>query len=159
MEGENTARKNMEMLDELEKKVGEMDMVVIGGPTNSLVRHGKKEGRGFGGERQVRIEKKRSGEEVWKVTYHMTDPAKINMIERSELVERFVDMTEKVKNLVGDRVTVVHVTMFPRFTKECCRAHMAEEDVWLLDGLRRDVNKEIVDGLKDKQTDIKIMEW
>jgi hypothetical protein len=37
MEGENTARKNMEMLHELEKKVGEMDMVVIGGPTNSLV--------------------------------------------------------------------------------------------------------------------------
>jgi hypothetical protein len=89
----------------------------------------------------------------------MTDPAKINMIERSELVERFVDMTERVKNMVGDRVTVVHVTMLPRFTKECCRAHMAEEDVWLLDGLRRDVNKEIVDGLKDKQTDIKIMEW
>ncbi len=43
MKGENTERKNMEMLRELEKKVGTVDMVVVGGPTNSLVRHGNED--------------------------------------------------------------------------------------------------------------------
>jgi hypothetical protein len=37
----------------------EVDMVVIGGPGNSLVRHGKEGERGFEGERQVQIVKKR----------------------------------------------------------------------------------------------------
>jgi hypothetical protein len=92
MEGENTERKNMEMLRELEKKVGTVDMVVVGGPTNSLVRHGKEGEQGFVGKRKVRIEKKKNGEEIWKVTYHLTDSIKINMVEKAELVDRFVDM-------------------------------------------------------------------
>ncbi len=37
MEAENTEKRNMEMLRELQKKKGEMDVVVVGGPTNSLV--------------------------------------------------------------------------------------------------------------------------
>ncbi len=55
--------------------------------------------------------------------------------------------------VAGENVAVVHAGMFLRFTRECCQAHMAEEDVWLLDRVRRDVNKEIVDRLKrDKLT-------
>ncbi len=65
-------------------------------------------------------------------------------------MERFADIVQKVKFIVGESVTVVHVTMFPRFVKECCRAHVADEDVWLLDGVRRDVNKEIVDRMTEK---------
>ncbi len=55
MEAENTERKNAETLKELSKKRGEMDIVVVGGLTNSLVRHGKEGTRGFGGERVVRV--------------------------------------------------------------------------------------------------------
>jgi hypothetical protein len=116
LEGENTERENMEMLRELEKKVGTVDVMVVGGPTNSLVRHGKEGERGFGGERLVRIEKKKNGEEVWKVTYQMTDLVKINMVEKAELVDRFVDMMDNVTRVVGENEVLVHATMFPRFT-------------------------------------------
>ncbi len=56
-------------------------MVVVGGPTNSLVRHGKKIERGFGGERNVKISKMKGGKEEWKVTCYLTDPLKICMVE------------------------------------------------------------------------------
>ncbi len=67
-------------------------MVVVGGSTNSLV--SKEIERGFGGERNVKISKMKRGEEEWKVTCHLTDPLKICMVEKSELVDRFVDMLE-----------------------------------------------------------------
>jgi hypothetical protein len=47
MEGENTERRNADMLRELKKKQEEVDIVVVGGPTNSLVRPGKKEPGGL----------------------------------------------------------------------------------------------------------------
>jgi hypothetical protein len=55
--------KNMEMLKELEKRTGEMDAVIIGGPTNNLVRHSKEGERGFGGERVAKVVRKSEGEE------------------------------------------------------------------------------------------------
>jgi hypothetical protein len=51
-------------------------------------------------------------------------------------------------------VRVVHVTMFPRFIDECCKGYMADEDVWLFDGIRRDVNREIRYALADSDCDI-----
>ncbi len=60
--------------------------------------------------------------------------------------------------VVGENVAVVHATLFPRFTRECCQAHMAE-DVWLLDRVRCDINKEIVDRLKERQIDTVTLEW
>ncbi len=54
---------------------------------NSLVRHGKEGERGFGGERLVKVKKLRDGREEWNVTYHLTDPVKISMMEKAELVE------------------------------------------------------------------------
>jgi hypothetical protein len=159
MEAENTEKRNMEMLRELQKKKGEMDVVVVGGPTNSLVRHGKEGSRGFGGERVVKVSRTESGQEEWKVTYHLTDPVKINMVEKAELVDRFVDMLQKVKEVVGEKMVVAQVTMFPRFIRECCKSHMTDEDVWLLDDVRRDVNKEIVDRVFDKGLRVETIDW
>jgi hypothetical protein len=65
----------------------------------------------------------------------------------------------KVKETVGDKVDVAYVTMFPRFVRECCRDHMTDEDVWLLDGVRQDVNKDIVDRLTDKGIKVETVEW
>jgi hypothetical protein len=36
---------------------------------------------------------------------------------------------------------------------------MTDEDVWLLDGVRRDVNKDIVDTLTVKDMGVEKMEW
>jgi hypothetical protein len=36
---------------------------------------------------------------------------------------------------------------------------MTDEDVWLLDGLRRDVNREIRDEVTDRKLKVDIVEW
>jgi hypothetical protein len=150
MEGENMEQKNMEILRELGGKKGESDRVVIGGPTNSLVRHDKEGERGFGEERVVRIVRKGGGKEAWQVKNHLTDPVKISNVVKAEPVERMVDMVDKVKKTMVDRVTVVNVSKMLRFVRECCKSHMTDEDVWLLNGVRRDVKKEIVERLDDR---------
>jgi hypothetical protein len=147
MGDEHTADQHMEMLEEVALMKEEVDVVTVGGPTNSLVRHGKEGERGFGGERQVRVVKNRDGEDEWTVTYHMTDPVRITMTEKAELVESMVELMCEVKRTVGDEVRVLHATMFPRFVERCCGNHMTDEDVWLFDGIRRDVNREVKDGL------------
>jgi hypothetical protein len=47
----------------------------------------------------VRVGRAVGGEEEWKVAYHLTDPVKINMVEKAELVERFADMMQKVSEV------------------------------------------------------------
>jgi hypothetical protein len=37
---------------------------------------------------------------------------------------------------------------------ECCKGHMTDEDVWLLDGIRRDVDKEIMDRLSKMDVEV-----
>jgi hypothetical protein len=36
---------------------------------------------------------------------------------------------------------------------------MTDEDVWLLDGVRQDVNKDIVDGVLDKGLRVETIDW
>ncbi len=36
---------------------------------------------------------------------------------------------------------------------------MTDEDVWLLDGVRRDVNRDIVDRLTDKGSKVETVDW
>jgi hypothetical protein len=133
--------------------------VVVGGPANSLMKHGKEDARGFGGERQVRVFRKRDGEDEWTMTYHMTDPVRITMVEKMVLVKKMVDLLTEVKNTVGDVVKVIHLTMFPRFVEQCCREHMTDEDVWLLDGIRRDINREVKDGVTESGREVEVVDW
>jgi hypothetical protein len=147
------------LLEEIAELKEEVDVVVVGGPTNSLVRHGKDGESGFGGERQVRVTKNKDGEDEWTVTYHMTDPVRITMTEKSELVDRMVELLVETKRTVGDEVRVMHITMFPRFVDVCCKDHMTEEDVWLLDGIRRDVNRETKDGVAENGYDVDMVDW
>jgi hypothetical protein len=96
----------------------------------------------------------KDGREEWNVSYHLTDPVKISMMEKAELVEQFVELLGQLKMMGGNRVRVVHLTMFPRFTRECCKGPMTDEDVWLLDGIRRDVDKEIMDRLSKMDVEV-----
>jgi hypothetical protein len=94
---EHTAERHSKVIEEVIQKKGEVDVVVVGGPTNSLVRHGKAGERGFGGERQIRIVRNRDGEEECQVIYHMINPVKIPMTEKVELVDRMVDLIVDIK--------------------------------------------------------------
>ncbi len=58
------------------------------------------------------------------MTNHLSDLVKINMVEKAELVDRVVDMVDKV-------------IMLPKFVREFGKSHMTDEDVWLLGGVRR----------------------
>jgi hypothetical protein len=159
MSDEHTEKRHAEMVEEILRMKDEVDVVVIGGPANSLVKHGKEGERGFGGERHVRVTKDKDRDDEWVLTYHLTDPVKITMTEKAELVEKMVDMMVDMKRTVGSEVRVVHVTMFPRFVEQCCREHMTEEDVWLLDGIRRDVNRETKDMLLESGYDVEVVDW
>jgi hypothetical protein len=156
---EHTVERHAELLEEIAELKDEVDVVVVGGPTNSLVRHGRDGESGFGGERQVRVTKNKDGEDEWTVTYHMSDPVRITMTEKSELVDRMVELLVETKRTVGDEVRVMHITMFPRFVDVCCKEHMTEEDVWLLDGIRRDVNRETKDGVAENGYDVDMVDW
>jgi hypothetical protein len=158
-EDEHTVEGHTVILDEVMNLKDEVDVVVVGGPSNSLMKHGKENGRGFGGERQVRVCRRRDGVDEWTVTYHMTDPVRITMAEKMLLVEKMVDLLTEIKSTVGDCVKVIHLTMFPRFVEQCCKDHMTDEDVWLLDGIRRDVNREVKDGLTESGKCVEVVDW
>jgi hypothetical protein len=50
MSDEHTDKQHAEMIEEVLRMKDEVDVVVVGGPANSLVKHGKEGERGFGGE-------------------------------------------------------------------------------------------------------------
>jgi hypothetical protein len=69
----------------------EPDQVVVGGPGNSLVEHEVEGNRGFKLERQVTVRQAgQTGRQEWVVRYHMTEPRKISMFERRELVDTWL---------------------------------------------------------------------
>ncbi len=65
------------------------------------------------------------------VTYHLTDPARIAMGERKELVR-------EIRTSLPD-AKVTYVTMFPRHVVRCCSepGHMTEEDAAMGNGFRK----------------------
>jgi hypothetical protein len=108
MGDEHTEEKHEEIVEGVRRKMDEVDVVVVGGPSNSQVRHGKEGERGFESEIQVRIVRNREGDDEWHITYHMTDQVKIPMTEKVELVDRMVELMADVKKMVGEEVRVIH---------------------------------------------------
>jgi hypothetical protein len=105
----------MPTLRELVRKGEQFDAVVISGPGNSLVEHGREENRGFKPERKVKVKTDLTkGVQEWEVTYHMTSPRKIPMCERRVVVDKVSSMVAEVRSLFPDAL-VAYMTMFPRF--------------------------------------------
>jgi hypothetical protein len=137
------------------------DVIVIGGPGNSLMVHGGAEVRGFDPERTVRMRKSETGHgEQWEVRYHMENPKRITMAEKRQLVDRMVKLVSGTNELFPE-TDVVYVTMFPRHVDRCCDRtdHMTDNDIVIVDNLRRDVDRDIVDTLRDTDRRIRILEW
>ena len=87
-----------EMLEKLTERVMEdefvPDKVVIGGPSNSTIKHGPQSHRGFGSETVWRMEGGRGGTGGEKIVceYHLTESVKISLLERSRLVKMENDL-------------------------------------------------------------------
>ena len=154
-------RNEMErVLDELEVRGSGVDKVVLGGPGNSLFRHGRTSDKGFCPERTIKLGKNVNGEvRTVKVEYHLTDPAKLNVSEKRELV----DLVSELVKGIGERlpgVKIIYVTMFPRHVRECCGAggHITEDDVHTINGFRRAVDVDIVEEL-DEVEGVSVVQW
>ncbi len=122
------------------------DVIVIGGPENSLMVHGGAEVRGFDPEQTVRMRKSETGQsEKWEVRYHMENPKRITMAEKRQLVDRMVKLVSGTNELFPE-TEVVYVTMIPRHVEKCCGRmdHMTDNDTVITDNLRRDVDRELL---------------
>ncbi len=169
MEVERMVRVRGEVTDdEVDQALAELavlerypDVFVVGGPSNSLMVHGRPDIRGFDPERTVKVQKGGAGQnEKWEVRYHMTEPKRISMVEKRTLVDRMVRLVSGVTDLFPE-TEVVYVTMFPRHVERCCdmNDHMTENDTVVMDNLRRDVDRDIVDTLRDMGKNIHVLEW
>ncbi len=63
IEGENMAGKMEKALRDVQGNKEKVDVILIGGPVNSLVTHGKAVERGLGEEREVKVKQKDNVEE------------------------------------------------------------------------------------------------
>jgi hypothetical protein len=149
------------VLGELRNMKVKPDKIVVGGPGNSLFRHGEKDNRGFCPERTVRVEKDREGEvKRVKVGFHMTEPTKLTMGERRQLVDRTVELVVGVQKEFPF-AEVWYLTMFPRHVVRCCGkdSHMSEDDCWAMSGFRKGVDADVVEELEEKAVGIRSVEW
>ncbi len=123
-------REEMERVVEKVLEVGKMaDKVIVGGPGNSLFRHGSGEKRGFCPERTAKVERNVQGEVTRvSVEYHMTEPERVALSEKRELIDTVVELFRRIgEGLPG--IQLVYITMFPRHITRCCReaGHMSRQ--------------------------------
>ncbi len=145
-------REEMERVVEKVLEVGKMaDKVIVGGPGNSLFRHGSGEKRGFCPERTAKVERNVQGEVTRvSVEYHMTEPERVTLSEKRERIDTVVELFRRIgEGLPG--IQLVYITMFPRHITRCCReaGHMSREDSLVLNGYRKFVESDIVEELEE----------
>ena len=140
IQGEWSREKIQEVKDELVLSDDVPDIIVIGGPSNSLIRNGGTSRRGYAPEKRIGMTTE------GKVTqkYHLREPTKLTGIERGGLirqVEEFVNFCEETYT----GVRILYVEMTPRHVDVCCqdKEHMGTDDVWILDNQRREMDMEI----------------
>jgi hypothetical protein len=82
----------------------------------------------------------------------MTEPRRISMCERRELVENVVVVLNEAQTVFS--CPDVNMTMFPRLMTECCVCHMTREDVVLMDDIRRNMDRDIVETVREKDRSV-----
>jgi len=90
----------------------------------------------------------------------MTDPMRVSLTERRDLIDRTVDMVRGLKDR-SPGSEVVYLTMFPRHVTRCCKArdHMTEDDCMTMLGFRRGVDSEVVEELVSGGVGVRVVDW
>ncbi len=146
-------------LRELKEGGKVFEKIVVSGPGNCLVEHGVGESRGFKPERKVKVvTDRKKGRQEWDITYHMSDPSTIAMCERRRVVDRVTKVWMEIRETFPE-AEVSYLTMFPRFVVECCDRHMTRDDVVVADGIRRDMDKDIVEGIREQYRTASVLQW
>jgi hypothetical protein len=130
-----------------------------GRPAGERERRRERE-RDGGRERETTGERERVDGEVSRVSvqYHMTEPEKLTMSEKRELIDNVVELARRIgESLQG--IQIVYLTMFPRFVDKCCRTagHMTKEDISVMSGFRKTVDCDIVEELEE--LGVEVLHW
>jgi hypothetical protein len=90
----------------------------------------------------------------------MTEPTKLTMGERRQLVDRTVELVVGLQKEFPF-AEVWYLTMFPRHVVRCCEkdSHMSEDDCWAMNGFRKGVDADVVEELEEKAVGIRTIEW
>ncbi len=107
----------------------------------------------FKPERTVKLRSMegKKGDERWEVRYHLEDPRKLTMVvEKWTVVDMMVRLLSGARELLLE-AGIAYVTMFPRHVDRCCDkdGHMTENDIVSLGSVRRDVDRDVIEMLKD----------
>ena len=139
--GEWTRNKLEEIKEELVLSDEVPDCIVIGGPSNSIIRNRGTSRRGYAPEKRITVVE---GEGRVKQRFHLREPTKLTMLERGVLVRQIEDFVKFCEDTYPT-IRLLYVEMTPRHTDRCCsdREHMGEDDMWVLDNQRREVDMEI----------------
>ena len=154
--------------EEADRVIGELkgsgvraEKVLVGGPSNSVLVHGRESERGHWPERSVNVVRGPNGEVTRMETrYHMTEPSRITMMERGRLVKRTVSLLRRIREVTGAR-DITYVTMYPRHVTRCCsrKGHMSDGDCLTANSIRREVDQDIVEEIGEKLEGVRSVEW
>jgi hypothetical protein len=147
---------------ELEEGKGmSIDKILIGGPGNSLVKHGEGKERGYGAERKVVIEQGEGAEVLSASTsYHLTEPTKMTLCERNQVASVVGGIVKECKEWWPE-AEVIYVGTLPRFVEKCCgrRDHMAAEDPQVINSSRKELDKDIMSKMVGEKLSITVLDW
>ncbi len=92
------------------------------------------------------------------VEYHMTEPERVTLSEKRELIDTVVELFRRIGEGLPGRQKV-YITMFPRHITRCCReaGHMSREDSLMLNGYRKSVESNIVEELEE--LGVQVLHW
>ncbi len=72
---------------------------------------------------------------------------------------------DKVGLVVGEvqmvfpTAEIMYVTMFPRFVEVCCKDHMTEDNVVVVDSIRSEVDRDVEELLQEMDGTIRVVQW
>ena len=93
---------------------------MLGGPSNSLIRHGPNNRSGFGPEKRLVVrEEGEGGGVIKKQEFHLTEPVRLSMVERGGIVRTVEEMVRICREVVPE-TRVVYLGMSLRHVDRCC---------------------------------------
>jgi hypothetical protein len=147
--------------EEMEKLDISPDIILIGGPGNSIVENGGRGGKGRGAEMLVTVSKDQRGK-VEKVNgeFHLREPVRPTMCERKMVAGAVGRLVRKCGEL-WPFAEVFYLEIYPRHVVKCCgdRDHMCEEDVQVIDRSRRDMEEEVGCELRRVGVKVRRVQW
>ena len=72
--------------------------------------------------------------------FHLTEPARLSMVERGSLVKLTEELVKVCRETVPE-ARIIYFGMSPRHVERCCASseHMTEDNSWIVENQRREI--------------------